>query len=381
MHRLFVCLALATCLAAVEDAGPVAFATWSGDPCTTLSVRILAPTVPARVSVRGSDGGERVLPLTTRPVGGTGWVVVQADAEGLPPGSAWTAEADGVILGRFRTLRGEPPLRFATGGDLLHQTSWLRATTMRMAAEAPAFALIGGDWAYDNAQEKDFARWVDLWRIWAAATTPEGFAIPVVAGIGNHELGRGVPLERTPFHAFFPEPTCRAFDIGGWLSVMLLDSGHARPIEAQVSWLEQALATRGDRAWRFALYHVPAYPAVRLPEEATPTRVRQLWVPLFERFGVAACFENHDHALKRTHPLLGGRPAAGGITYLGDGCWGVAPRETADPRQRAYLAHSAARHHAWIIDLERDRGTARAVAPDGIELDRCELAPRRPSAP
>lgn len=375
-------LLLAPALAMAAEGAPLAFATWTGDPCTTLTVRVLGRTPPAELRFSGAGGRELALPTAVRAIGATGWSVAEATATGLEPGSEWrVAAAGGAALARFRTVRRDPPLRFAAGGDLMHRKEWLAATTAAVAATGPAFAVVGGDWAYDNADEAAFQRWVDLFQAWGAATTPDGCGIPVIAGIGNHELPRkGGALAATPFHALFPEPLHRAVDVGGWLSFLLLDSGHSESVKSQTAWLGQALGERAGCAWRFAVYHVPAYPSVRKPDDWASGEIRSEWVPLFQRHGVAACFENHDHALKRTHPLIDGKPAAGGVVYLGDGSWGVEPRKPATPESRPYLAVSRAIHHAWIIDLERGRGSARAIGPDGAELDRVELAPRR-SAP
>lgn len=371
-------LLLAGSAAIAAEGGPLAFATWTGDPCTSLTVRVLDRDPAKELRFSGADGKELVLPASVRAIGATGWSVAEATANGLAAGSEWKVGVrPGETLARFRTLRAGPPLRFATGGDLLHRREWMAGTTARVAAASPSFALIGGDWAYDNGNQADFRRWIDLFAVWTAATTPDGMGIPLVAGIGNHELARHGQLAGTPFNALFPEPVHRAVDVGGWLSFLLLDSGHSEPVKSQTAWLDQALGARAERSWRFAMYHVPAYPSVRKFDDWGSNEIRAEWVPLFERHGVAACFENHDHALKRTHPLLGGQPAAGGVVYLGDGAWGVEPRQPGTPEQRPYLAKSQAVHHAWIIDLERDRGQARAIGADGSELDRVELSPRK----
>jgi hypothetical protein len=205
--------------------------------------------------------------------------------------------------------------------------------------------------------------------------------VPLIAGVGNHELGKvRSTVAETPFGALFPEPMTRAVDIGGQVSILLLDSGHGRAVADQTAWLQQALAERRARTWRLAVYHVPAYPSVRRFEEGASPQIRQQWVPQFERGGVAVAFENHDHALKRTVALLAGRPDPTGITYLGDGAWGVGERTPATPAERPYLAASSARRHAWIVSIGDTTLAARAIGEGGVELDRVELAPR-PATP
>jgi hypothetical protein len=87
---------------------------------------------------------------------------------------------------------------------------------------------------------------------------------------------------------------------------------------------------------------VPAYPSVR-KDEGTTLEIRQHWVPLFEKAGVSAAFEHHDHAYKRTHPLLGGKvqdAPAKGVTYLGDGAWGASIRKVRPPADVPHIAKS-----------------------------------------
>jgi hypothetical protein len=100
----------------------------------------------------------------------------------------------------------------------------------------------------------------------------------------------------------------------------------------------------------------------------TSSAIRRHWVPLFEKAGVRIAFEHHDHAYKRTHPLLGDRPSEKGIVYVGDGAWGVGLR---DPQtDREYLAVAKKKHHAFLITLHPDRVEAEAMDPQGEVFDR-----------
>ena len=104
----------------------------------------------------------------------------------------------------------------------------------------------------------------------------------------------------------------------------------------------------------FALYHVPAYPSVRyfrLPESCA---IRRHWVPLFERYSVNAAFENHDHAYKRTHPLLGDSIDPKGVVYFGDGSWGATPRIPKRAARTTYLAKTKSRRQYLLVELSED---------------------------
>jgi hypothetical protein len=112
---------------------------------------------------------------------------------------------------------------------------------------------------------------------------------------------------------------------------------------------------------------VPAYPSVRALADAQPTRIRTQWVPLFENAGVQLAFENHDHAYKRTKPMLGGVTNSDGIVFAGDGAWGVDLR-TPDA-SRTYLQGAQARHHAFLVTISNTGRTIEAVDKAGVVFD------------
>ena len=160
-------------------------------------------------------------------------------------------------------------------------------------------------------------------------------------------------------------------DFGGYLSLILLDSGHTNPIQGtQTEWLKQVLAQRKQVPHKFAVYHVPAYPSYR-SYNAPPSRsIRKNWVPLFEQYGLAAAFENNDHAYKRTHPILRGRAQARGILYLGDGAWSVANvRTPKTPKQAWYIAKSSATQYFMVVTLDGMHRSFKAFTPDGLLID------------
>jgi hypothetical protein len=205
-----------------------------------------------------------------------------------------------------------------------------------------------------------------------------GRSIPVMAVIGNHELpqpGMGrTPAEAPMFHQVFGQPgfpSYRVLDFGGALSVFLLDSGHTQPMALQAAWLERRLAARAGVAHRVAVYHVPGWPSVRdLDDPAwTSPQVRQLWAPLFERYGIDVAYEHHDHAYKRTHRIRGGRADPAGVLYIGDGGWGVPPRAVHDAGTTWYLARAEPVNHFIVTTIDGDRMSHRAVDVLGRAFD------------
>lgn len=367
------------------------------DEAPVLEVRPLdAPGAWARVEPDSSFA----FPFSDR-------IVRRAELTGLAPGTAYAFRfvPDGREF-RFRTLPADPavPLRVLVGGDVRHTREMMERTARALMPYDPHLVVLGGDLAYANGDPRRVDRWHEWFEVTRDAfVTPDGFQVPVVAGIGNHEVfsdhrlaedelhlmeAWGLRTGDAPFYTvLFPLPEGRtyfALDIGEAISFLLLDTGHAAPIEgAQTAWLERALAERVGRPHVIPVYHVPAYPSVRSFHGADSEAVRTHWVPLFERYGVRLAFEHHDHAYKRTVPLRGGRPHPGGIVYLGDGAWGVSTRaigsrqeDDAEP-SGWYLAHAEPTRHAFVLTLHGPLAHVLAVREDGEVIDAYPSAPQR----
>jgi hypothetical protein len=165
--------------------------------------------------------------------------------------------------------------------------------------------------------------------------------------IGNHEVegGFGMKPENAPFFyslfggepAKFTDGAYANYDFGNYLRLIALDSDHTKSIPSQNSWLEQSLKEGEAFDFVFPAYHVPAYPSYRPFTGSGSTEIRKNWTPLFDKYKVPIVFEHHDHAYKRTHPLVNQEIVKEGVVYLGDGSWGRAPRKL-NSTVRPYLA-------------------------------------------
>lgn len=272
-------------------------------------------------------------------------------------------------------------LRFVVGGDMYHDGIQLLAKTCQKAAQTnPTFALVGGDIAYavqsHHLPVQLIDRWIDWIKVWHThMVTPQGDLIPVIAAIGNHDLiGEfdQTPTQAAIFSALFPMPgKCiyNVLDFNSYLSIFILDSGHANSIAGQqTNWLRTALGERRQSTHRFALYHVPAYPSVRNFQNKHSAAIRKFWVPLFEKEGLQAAFEHHDHAYKRTYPLLKNRIHPQGVVYLGDGGWGVEkPRKLRS--KHFYIAKFASARHFIAVTLTSSQQYFKCINDQGQVLD------------
>lgn len=274
----------------------------------------------------------------------------------------------------FRTAPADDrPVRVIFGGDsriggqqpYFHQDR--RAMNRRIAALAEehddVIAFIhGGDFA-QTAQWRHLALWLYDHEL---VMTQDGRLIPMIPARGNHDLDIGFEEAfwwpgQEGRYTYQTDLTPRVRLIT--LNTEISHGGRQR------QWLSGRLAElRPESRWLLVSYHRPAWPSVRAFTSGAPRR--QFWVPLFDEFRVDLVMESHDHALKRTVPILNGAAHPDGVVYIGDGGLGV-PQRDPDP-SRWYLQEGGmtrATHHVHLLELGPDTLRGRAFDPGGELVD------------
>lgn len=344
-----------------DSADPVGLLlTWQQDPTTTMTIdwHTLEPVDEPELQYReAGTAAWRMAAAESRPFPFSDRFIHRTELTALGPATEYEFRfGEDSRVFRFRTMpqTAERPIRFAAGGDVRHAQEMMERTNRQVLAYDVDFIMWGGDLAYADGREDRAYRWYSFFEaIKNTLIMPDGRVIPILAAIGNHEVRGGYFHRedhpgREGFPSFGSDDASRAriapyyyqlfalpgpqgynvLDFGDYLSVLLLDSDHSNPIDGeQTRWLESVLAERQDVPHIFPIYHVTGYPSVRAFDGETETRVRDNWVPLFERYGVRVVFENHDHVYKRTRPIRQNAPSANGVVYIGDGAWGVSTRE------------------------------------------------------
>jgi hypothetical protein len=307
---------------------------------------------------------------------GSGLEVCQVQLTGLSPNTGYR-----VFLGdkefRARTLPAKRPdrINFVTGGDMMHQPEFHKDGVQAMASRSPHFALLGGDLAY--ADGKSWERWLDWIEVYADhALSEDGYSIPFVVAIGNHEVNGGygkTPKEAPMFYNLFPLPqklkSYYTIDLFEDLSVVILDSSHTYSIESQVEFLKSSLSSRKDRTHLFALYHFPAYGIMKGGLNSPISKsMRKHWVPLFDQFGLDAAFENDHHVYKRSKLLKGDKVNQDGTLYIGDGAWGVRTRKPG-AKEYWYVEKFEPTRHVIEVEIKDNIRTYRAINHDKKVFD------------
>ena len=353
--------------------------TWTDSPSTTLNVIWLVKDKDPTLFLWGQAEQKDTQSTKVKRHSfykGSGLEVCQVQLTGLTPDTGYR-----VFLGdkefRARTLPVKRPNRtsFVTGGDMMLTPEWHKDGVKAMAFRSPSFALLGGDLAYADGKSVD--RWLDWIEVYADhAVSEDGYSIPFVVAIGNHEVAGGygkTPKEAPMFYNLFPFPkkltSFYAIDLYEDLSVVVLDSFHTNPVESQVEFLKSSLSSRKDRTHLFALYHFPAYGIMKggLSHHLSKS-IRKHWVPLFDEYGLDAAFENDHHLYKRSKLLKGGKVDFGGTLYIGDGAWGVPTRKPSE-MEFWYVEKFEPTRHVIEVEIKDNVRTYRAINHDKKVFD------------
>ena len=270
-------------------------------------------------------------------------------------------------------------------GDKYEGRTLLDEMNRRAGLERPLFSLLGGDLAYANGIEVDrWYDWIDSWH--DNAVTADDYLIPMIAVIGNHECKEGENLNEVKeadredfdprkvakfYYSLFPLPQFASnyvVDFGDYLSIACLDSYHTQTPKDQAVWLERTLEQRTNVPHLFACYHRPAYGTLIKDDMQ---EIRKEWVPLFEKYGVDVAFENDHHVYKRTMPIKHNKVDVNGVTYMGDGAWGVKVRKVdwAKLRPLKYMVRAEDLNHLIRVRLYQGRQQFEAIDGTGKYID------------
>jgi hypothetical protein len=371
-------------------APPAVYLTWQRDPTSTMTVswynhattqNQLRCRLPGAASWSVITASTQAFPFTERHIH-------TAEITGLAAGTEYEFQVDGYgETFKFRTMPAtlSRPVKFGVGGDV-GTGAIADSMTAAISAKDPDFLVIGGDHSYDDALAENFWMWERYMESWFRhARAPGGRMIPLVVGIGNHEVRYGYGANHPDFdnsaawRARYASYYYRTFafpgsaqpygvlDFGNYLSLIITDTEHSSPVisgaDAQTQWLAGVLDARRAVPHLLPVHHVPAYTSYRSFNEAISQRLRQHWVPLYESRGVQLVFEHHDHTFKRTKPLLGGVEHANGIRYVGDGLWGIDSRPP--DTSRPYLDVANEKHHVHLVTITASNRTVEAVDTNG----------------
>jgi hypothetical protein len=358
-----------------------------------------------------------------------------------------------VFLSRARAPKGPgQPLRVAVLGDLAAGGPAPRELAFQVYRQHPDLVVLPGDLVYQDGRITEYRK--HFYPVYNADRSGPALGAPLlrstltVGALGNHDVGERGPLHpqaaepdglayylywdqplngpplapdgphapplrpgpdwtwdafRTAAGARFPTMGSFSFDAGG-VHWTVLDSNRYMDWTdpALAAWLDQDLARARSAAWRFVVFHHPAF------DLAEDNRYLDSWMariwPVLERRRVDLVFTGHIHTYARTRPLrftpdpaapgappgpVPGRVAwdarfdgrartrARGVIHLitGGGGAHLHLKGRPEPVAKPYVVRIVSQEHSYsLLDVRGRRVRFRQLGVDGRELDRFVLA-------
>jgi hypothetical protein len=141
-------------------------------------------------------------------------------------------------------------------------------------------------------------------------------------------------------------------------------------------WLDGVLADAGDR-WKIAYYHHPVYTNGKY----TPSgKLRQVVLPLFDRYNVALAFNGHNQMYEASHPIAGGKVVGPGegTVYVTTGTGGADLYSIHGPKPETLRIQNDQQHGFTVLDITPQEITVRQMGEQNQLLD--EFVVPRPAA-
>ena len=269
---------------------------------------------------------------------------------GLQPGTTYSYQVGGGSgagevwsdAQEFTTAPASGTITLGVSGDSRDDKSVFQLVQLRMRDAGAVLQLFSGDFVVWGTQASLYDGWLDAaWRDPKDATKfvtlGQQYFVPVP---GNHENGSA------QFYGNFAIPTSGAtaetvssLNVGT-AHVLLLDdqsisqSSASEQSKAQLAFIEQDLAAadaqRAVRPFVLVVSHRGMFSTAKHGDEGDVKAVRDLLVPLFDKYHVDLALNGHDHNYERTKAITGtgGTPTPGGTTYIvcaGAGATAYAP--------------------------------------------------------
>ena len=250
-------------------------------------------------------------------------------------------------------------VRFVAGGDSRTNPALRDLVSSVMAQYGPDFVLYNGDFVNNG---NDDAQWDDFFdqaeSLWV---TLEGYGIPFVPAIGNHDGGSSNYVERL---ALPGNEEWYSLNLGSDIHLVVLNSeSTVEGFSLQTEWLRADLENHKEYPWKFVLFHRNV---LKNYHDVWLTAVNR-WIPILDEYGVDILFSGHSHNYQRSVPVnwTQSRTEAQvsyneGIMYLTSGAWGAPLYETVDGW---WVASTDSRLHFTLIDMYTN-GTLKLQAID-----------------
>ncbi len=232
---------------------------------------------------------------------------------------------------KFRTIAYNQTIKLVFGGDsrepwgsgyelkvhpqAISNYPWSRIWISKaIAAENPDALVFTGDMVESGNKWEEWKAWFQ--DVTDNLVTSDGRIIPVIAVIGNHEMGSYPNVESTYewFKGVFANPGNElwfSLDFPYTHLVVLASTGGCvgtwwgpavSEAQAQVSFLEKDLSNTTAR-WKIVAFHIPWYDCYESGTGYPSEVYMKYWAPIIEKYGADFVVNGHVHNYMRTWPL------------------------------------------------------------------------------
>jgi 3',5'-cyclic AMP phosphodiesterase CpdA len=278
---------------------------------------------------------------------------------------------------RLRTA-GTGDFTFLVFGDSGQNTPAQLRVATAMEIEKPDLLLHTGDIAYMSGTFDEFQRlFFNYYRDMLDH-------VPFFPCPGNHDYetkscGPYLTMYSVPTADVPPEDVGRyySFDWGNIHFVSLDSNTPLANVDAgtckMIDWLERDLQNT-RKFWKVAYWQHPPFstgPNQKTPESAL---ARKHICPVLDKYGVQIAFHGDEHNYQRSLPIYGGAAVDPymGTVYITTGGGGADLYNT-EPNPLGAMSESA--HHYMRVSVQGGTLTARAIRPDGTQIDSVTLSP------
>ncbi len=232
---------------------------------------------------------------------------------------------------KFRTIKPGQTIKLVFSGDsrrpwgngyelkihpnIISNFPWSRIWVAKaIAKENPDAVVFVGDMVEEGNNWTEWVKWFK--DVTDNLITKDGRVIPIVAVIGNHEMGEWPNIESTYawFKGLFANPGNElwfALDFPYVHLVALATTGGCvatlwgpmlKEAEEEVGFLNSTLATTHAR-WKVVAFHVPYYSCYATGTGYPSELLLKYWAPIIEKYHVNFVINGHVHNYMRSWPI------------------------------------------------------------------------------
>jgi predicted phosphodiesterase len=288
---------------------------WETEQSTQGKVTVKSPTSPDIVVAESAPARMHEVEIT-----------------GLKAGSRYRYEVDPgnggeKQVGELTTAPNSgDPFSFVVFGDTRSNTGAHRQVVERVRAEVPDFILATGDMVNEGTLEAEWQTFFEVERDLLRDN-------PFFPAIGNHDREPRPARTAENYRKYFHVPADTkdperyyAFTYGNARFVVLDSNLYSFALTDQTAWMEREFTAALKNADIRHIFVVMHHPPFSTSIHGGHSELREMWTPLFEKYGVRAVFSGHDHTYERA--------INNNVRYLVSG-GGGAPLYPKDPQASA----------------------------------------------